>query len=868
MRLIDASAMATEILRRHGLSNWSFRFDRAVARVGACFYRQRLISLSRHFVERNDEALVGDTIRHEVAHALAWEHDGATGHGAVWKKWCAVTGANPRRCFDEREVALPEARYRCTVLTNEVGWSRRSGARLQSGTTRISLGKGAVFGRHRMTRQLRRTVEIGLVAVFDTRTGEWVGGRRVGGAGGSLVRRLLSALVMFFVVVVPAWAVDSGTELVPVRLETPPTIDGRLDDPAWESAARIAGFSQVAPFHGEPSPVLTTVFVGYDDEALYVAFRCEDDEMDRLAASITTRDGDGDNDDLVAVMFDTFRDGDSAYYFGSGLLGTQFDGTVANNGRTVDDKWDAAWQNASAVTDTGWAVEFRIPFAVLRYASGDDAVWGVNFQRTYPRRLETSVWAGPGESEWRVSEFAAMTSWSPPRSSSKWWQIIPYALGVAADGGENDGEVGGDVRLRYRSALIADLTVNPDFALVEADVEQINLTRFELFIPEKRPFFLEGNERFDQRIQQFYSRRIGDIDFGAKAAGTVGSFDFIALGTAAELQGLDPEGLETSFDADYGVLRLQRAVMGSGNVGLLATTRRLEGEDAGSVGIDTTLFFTDRIGMTGQYLQTHGPGENGAAWFLRPSFDSASSHFHLRYTNLDPGISDNINALGFLRDDNRREFDTNLTHNWWFEDSALEKVRASVNYNRYYGHDGVLRSYETNVRTRVDFSNKWGFILTYEDEFQRFEQGYHNRIFEIDFGWDNRQGRFWGLEVSKGKNFGDDLWLYEGDVTFRVSDAWNIGYEVLYIDLDPDLENRSTWIHVLRSTYYFTNDLFVKLFAQTNSAIDKENVQIVTVWRISPPFGSLQVAYQRGTSALGEASTQGNTLFVKLAWVF
>jgi len=683
-----------------------------------------------------------------------------------------------------------------------------------------------------------------------------------------LLQLPILALVTPVFLVVSALAADSTSELIPVRLETPPTIDGQLDDPAWENAAQVEGFFQIRPFHGEPSPVTTTVLLGYDDDALYIAFRCQDDDMGRIAASITRRDGEFDDDDTVLVMLDTFHDGDSAYYFGSNLLGTQFDGTLANNGRTVDDRWDAAWQNASTTTDTGWTAEFRIPFGVLRYASGEGAIWGVNFQRTLPRRLETSVWAGPGEIEWRVSAFAAMTSWSPPRAASKWWQVIPYVLGVAAEEGDHNEEIGGDLRLRYRSALIADLTVNPDFALVEADVEQINLTRFELFIPEKRPFFLEGNERFEQRIRQFYSRRIEDIDWGAKATGTVGSFDFIALGTQAVLFDIGQEDIETRFDADYGVFRLQKAVMGSGNVGLLAANRRLEGDNAGSVGLDTTLFFTERIGFTGQYLQSHGPRENGAAWFVRPAYDSTNLHFHVRFTNLDPGIKDDINAVGFLRDDNRREFDTNLTRTWWFQESAVERLRASVNYNRYYGHDGVLRGYETDLSARINFSNRWNLDLEYEDEFERFEQDYHNNITTLEFGYDSREGRSFEIGVSQGENFGDDLWLYKGELTFRISDAWNLGYEVTYLDLEPDLLDRSTWIHVFRSTYYFTNNLFTKLFLQGNTAIDKENIQLLTVWRIFPPFGSLQAAYQRGTSTQGEESTQGNTLFLKLSWVF
>jgi hypothetical protein len=442
-------------------------------------------------------------------------------------------------------------------------------------------------------------------------------------------------------------------------------------------------------------------------------------------------------------------------------------------------------------------------------------------------------------------------------------------LGVYEKDGESEGQAGGNVRLKYRSSLFADLAINPDFALVEADVERINLTRFELFIPEKRPFFLEGNERFEQRVRQFYSRRIGDIDAGAKIAGTVGSVDYIALGSRAELRSVLEDGTEFTTDADYGVVRVQKSVMQSGNVGLLLANRNVQDTNQGSVGADTTLFFTERIGLTAQFLQAHGPDEgSGKAWFVRPAYDSAALHFHVRFTNLDRGILDSMNAVGFLRDDDRREFDTNLTHSWWFEESAIEKLRAGINYNRFYGQDGTLRSYETDAHATLNFTSRWNLRVEYEDEFKRFETDYWNHLATIEFGYDNRAGRSFFVGVSRGRNFGDDVRLYEGNLTFRISDEWNVAYDFTRLEATPDLAGRTTWIHVLRSTYYFTNDLFLKVFLQTNTSIDKENAQILFVWRIIPPFGSLQVAYQRGTSELGQVSVQGDTLFTKLSWVF
>lgn len=162
---------------------------------------------------------------------------------------------------------------------------------------------------------------------------------------GTLNRRLhlpISVLCILAVCVVPARAAGSNTEVAAAQLETPPLIDGQLDDTVWESAARVEGFVQIRPIRNQPSPVMTSVLLGYDDEALYIAFRSQDDEVGRVAASITARDGEFESDDTVIVMLDTFHDGDSAYYFGTNSLGTQFDGTVANNGRTVDDRWDAA----------------------------------------------------------------------------------------------------------------------------------------------------------------------------------------------------------------------------------------------------------------------------------------------------------------------------------------------------------------------------------------------------------------------------------------------------------------------------------------------------------------------------------------------
>ena len=253
---------------------------------------------------------------------------------------------------------------------------------------------------------------------------------------------------------------------------------------------------------------------------------------------------------------------------------------------------------------------------------------------------------------------------------------------------------------------------------------------------------------------------------------------------------------------------------------------------------------------------------------MRPAYDSATTHFHVRYTNLDQFIRDDFNAVGFLREDNRREFDTNLTHTFWFKKGAAEKIRAGANYNRYYGQDGVLRSWELAPSASVVFRSRWWAALKYTEEFKLFEKEFRNDRTALTVGWDSRAGRSFFVFAETGENYDSDFVHYGGNVEWAVGDRIRLGYSVTRLELDPDPEGQTTWIHVVDARYAFTSDLFLKLFLQTNSAIDKDNVQATFVWRFKPPFGSLQVAYQRGTSEVGQQSDQGDTFFTKLSWVF
>jgi len=685
------------------------------------------------------------------------------------------------------------------------------------------------------------------------------------------LRRILLSLVLAnccaqqYVLGQETAASNSAQTLSIASLEVAPDIDGTIGQPEW-SGATIADrfFVQIEPEYGASSSLRTVIRIGQTDKALYVAVEAFDPDPSRLAAAFTQRDDKLENDDSIAILLDTFGDDRTAYLFRTNVLASQQDGRIADNGRTVDLRWDAAWRSAATRHEDRWTVEFEIPFSILRYAAADNG-WGINFVRTTPRRLETSLWSGPAEAVYRVTGFGELLGLKAPEPEDP-WQFIPYILGSIEEGKSADFSAGADVRWRPSSRLGVDLTINPDFALVEADVETINLSRFELRIPEKRPFFLEGNEMFNQRLRQFYSRRIGDITWGTKASGKLGRTDFSAIATSEDLalQSGIGEG-----SADYGIVRMQHSLARGSNIGLLAANRNFQGDDAGSVGIDTTLFFSDTLGMTAQLLRVHGPtADGGLAWFVRPSWDTATSHFHVRFAELEAGIQEDFNAAGFLTDDDRKEFDTNIRHIFWFKNGPVENVRPMINYNRYESQQGVLRSWEFDAELEVVFRNGWELELEHLDEFKLFEKEFRNDRTIITVVWDGRDGRSIEAHAGGGTNFDNDLTLYGARVRWPFGDRWRLAYELTKLELKPDLANETTTIHVFDVLYSFHPDLFVKLFVQTNSAISKENIQALWVWRFTPPFGSLQLAYQRGTSDQGQQSQQGDTFFAKLAWVF
>ena len=640
-------------------------------------------------------------------------------------------------------------------------------------------------------------------------------------------------------------------------------VDGALDEPIWQSAPEIGQFIQFQPQRGSLSAFNTVVKILYDETYIYIGFFCYDSEPKRIAASVTKRDTDIRADDSVYVQLDTYNDKRNCYFFGTNPLGTQWDGRIGDNGLHFDMNWDGIWKSAAKYTDYGWSAELAVDLSTLKYEPGQEKIWGFNVGRGVPRNLEFSFWAGPLESPYKVSQYGELRGLNLEKAQKK-MQIIPHVITKLEQDERTELDFGVDARYAFSQQVSGNLTVNPDFATVEADQEQINLTRFELNLPEKRNFFLEGSEIYRQRIRLFYSRRISDIYAGAKVYGKSGGFEFSGL--TAQTRKNEESG-ENS--ANYSVLRLKKDVFKSSTIGFLAANKLVDGMNRGTAGFDTSLYFSDTFKFTGQLALSYGDfNKNNIAFFLRPSYDSATFHIHLRYTHLGSHFADNANAVGFIRDDNRHEFDSAIEKTFWINKWGFERIQYGSNYNIYWGMDWTLRSWKIDQTLEFDLKNKFTLEVDHTQEYKLYEKEFRNHQTALGLGYNTREWQSAEIAYEFGRNFDLDFHLIEGRFNYKITEDFSVQYALERVIFDPDPEGESTWIHVFRATNYFTNDLFIKLFYQINSTIDKKNIQVLFVYRFQPPFGFIQLAYQKGTARFGERGNQGHTLFIKLAYMF
>ena len=477
------------------------------------------------------------------------------------------------------------------------------------------------------------------------------------------------------------------------RLKEPIVLDGRLDDDVYRSLPPLTGFIQQEPHEGELATEQTEAWIFFDDRNLYVAARCWDSHPERMVANEMRRDhNDINQNENFVVTLDTFYDRRNGFYFQTNPIGALRDQAVTDEGigRNVD--WNTVWDGKAHRFDQGWTLEMAIPFKSLRYNEGRRQVWGLNMRRAVQWKNEISFLSPiaashGGRGVHRFSDAATVVGIEIPLGSRN-VELKPYALSSVTTNQNAEppfanrlgGDVGFDAKYGVTSGLIADFTYNTDFAQIEEDQQQINLTRFSLFFPEKRDFFLEGqgifafggveqqsgggsarrgNDNTDLTPIAFFSRRIGltesgvdPIRVGGRLTGRAGRYRVGALNI--QTGGIDETGLPAS---NFSVFRLRRDVLRRSDIGVIATHRTTsltEGADSNSLlGIDGNFAFFENLRVNAYYAVSRTPladggqiGDDESSYTAK--LDYSADRYGLVLEHLKVG-EDFKPELGFLR---------------------------------------------------------------------------------------------------------------------------------------------------------------------------------------------------------------------------
>jgi len=421
---------------------------------------------------------------------------------------------------------------------------------------------------------------------------------------GGYAARLLALAATLLAMAIPAAAAAPTLQAASTDLEI--LLDGALDEPAWQQAGVIPALTQQDPHPGEPTTFTTEVRVLVDATAIYIGFVCHDPDPSRIAIHTMQRDGNMRGDDTVSVVLDPMADGRRGFYFQTNAAAARLDGLVSGPEEMSTD-WDGIWDAATRRTPEGWTTEIRIPTQTLRFKWGQDH-WGFNVQRYVPRTLTTLRWSGITlDAAFIDLQRAGRLDGVGALRQGRGLSFSPYGLVRSEIDFETDertveGEAGGDLTWNFTGDLTGYLTINPDFAETEVDSRQVNLTRFPLFFPEKRAFFLEGSDIFEfgpgvgRDFIPFFSRRMGLYEGervpllgGAKLLGRTGRWMVAALAVAADQTELTQRTNLFSGRVTYDVdERL--------TLGLIATDGDPEGERDNSLGGIDVLWRTSTFG--------------------------------------------------------------------------------------------------------------------------------------------------------------------------------------------------------------------------------------------------------------------------------
>ena len=644
--------------------------------------------------------------------------------------------------------------------------------------------------------------------------------------------------------------------IIATTVEEAPVIDGRLDDPVWQGVPGASEFYQKEPVEGEAATEVTTVHILYDRAYLYIGVELLDSDPVQIRASELQRDSTLDNDDSFTVAVDSFHDHRNAFVFRLNALGTRYDALIQEESKNLDRAWDEQWTAAAVRTDQGWSAEFSIPFKILRFSGAEEQVWGINFERVIKRKNESVYWSG-----WdrdfgfnNISQAGHLEGLIDIKQAER-LRIRPYLLGgvenfaATSAGTEAVGEVGiDDLKIAVTSNLTADLAFNPDFGQVEVDAQQVNLTRFNLFFREKRPFFVEGAESLRMGlgllhfgpppVEMFHSRRIGlsdagepiSIMAGSKLTGKIGAFDLGFL----NVQTNDDQGFPGE---NFTVARVRRAVLDRSYVGGIFTNRQGGGLYNRLAGLDARFVLKKYLQINGMLAKSFTTGLSDQEWLTQIGAEWRTDLVTagVNYMDIEPNF---IPGIGFLRRKDRTIGSRMILR----PRPGGERIRNfEIETSLVYNHDqdGVLISRNTGLDFGVVFQSGDKVEFEIENDVERLSRPFPigpGVILPIgEYRWNAGGVSFRSfngrkLAGSAGVSLGD---FYNGTKNsldlageFRPNENLNFSPSYKYNDIDLIEGSFNTHLFGLRADVSFTNNLLTSTFLQYNSTGDLAALQV------------------------------------------
>ncbi|MDT0539718.1 DUF5916 domain-containing protein [Croceitalea sp. P059] len=675
-------------------------------------------------------------------------------------------------------------------------------------------------------------------------------------------------------------SITNRPEFKAIPLSQEPVIDGEvINDPIWKTIPAIENLVQLRPNYGQPVSEKTVIRVAYSASSFYVSVICYDSDAKNIVVSDSRRDADLNDEDSFLFIIDTYNDRQNGFLFGTNAQGMEYDAQIDNEGRGsfngnrqqggviggTNLNWDATWKVRSQLGDYGWSAEFAIPFRSLRFASGENKTWGLNFRRNISKNTETAFWTSLplGFDMKRLSLAGKLTGLKLQNPGNL--KLIPYALtqlvyNKAVDPNENDTnfEVGADIKYSVTPSLTLDLTYNTDFAQVEVDDQQVNLDRFNLFFPEKRAFFLENAGQFSVgspgEVDLFFSRRIGlgndgsivPIIGGGRLSGKVGSTNVGLLSMFTE--GIDEVGIEQN---NFSVARVNHDFQGTrSSLGGIFINRAGLGETDDNFNrvyaVDGTWGIGNKAEVNGFVAKSSTPGieENDHAFKILGNYNWNGWDLRAGYTEVGEGFNPEV---GFLQRSAFRKPEFLIFKAHRFKDAGkLLEIRPHLSYRSYWNFDDEQITGFLHVDNHWEFKSGFeihtGINFTQERVLEEFNisnvtvpvGNYRNQ--ELQFVLITNPNNAFSLSTRTfiGGYFNGNRISNSGTANYRIGNRFNTSLVFSHNDIKLETGNTTAFVSGLRLAYSFTPRIFLQ------SLIQRNNVSEIT--SVNARFGWLQNA--------------------------